>query len=91
MEKKLIDGLIAKKPHENAPDFLIANVSIKVEELKKFLDDNQENGWVNIDIKESKGGKYYADLNDWKPDASMKKEEPKEETKEEINLSQIPF
>lgn len=61
------DGLIFKKPREGAPDFVKGAISIKVDEFKAFLDKHNNNGWVNIDLKKSSGGKLYTQLNDWKP------------------------
>ena len=69
---KFIDGLGIFKPNDNAPDFVIANGSIKVEELKAWLAQQTE-PTVRIDIKVSKGGKYYASVNDFVP-----KEKPQE-------------
>ncbi len=64
---KFIDGLIVKAPHERAPDFVKARLSIKREELIAWLQ-SQEGEWVNADIKESKAGKWYAAVDDWKPE-----------------------
>lgn len=67
-----LDGLIVKKP-EGAPDFVIAKLSIKREELITFLQ-NQEGDWLNADIKESKAGKFYAALDTWKPDGQQQRQ-----------------
>jgi hypothetical protein len=64
-DKIFTDGMIVKKPHANAPDFIIANLSFKVDEFRKFLIDNAKGGWVNADIKIGQSGKYYAELNTW--------------------------
>ena len=34
---EFIDGLFAKAPHPNAPDFIKANISIKREEMLNWL------------------------------------------------------
>lgn len=57
------EGFIFKAPHQNAPDFVKHSVSIKLEEFIPWLQNNAHNGWVNIDIKESKNGKLYSALN----------------------------
>jgi hypothetical protein len=66
-----------KKPHEKAPDYVKANISIKVEDLGKWLREKYKSGeeWVNIDVKESKGGKWYAAVSTFKPKAKDSKEE----------------
>jgi hypothetical protein len=64
-EIEFVNGLSVKAPHENAPSFVKANLSIKVDDLKEWL--NTKSGWVNIDVKESKGGKWYAQVSTFKP------------------------
>lgn len=82
-DKTFAKGMIVKKPSEEAPEWVIANVSIKVEEFIPFLQDHaQGDGWVNLNVKEGKSGKYYAELNQWT------KDEPREEKKP---ADDIPF
>jgi hypothetical protein len=71
---KFIDGLIVKAPHERAPDFVKAKLSIKRQELIAWLED-QDGEWINADVKESRGGKWYVSVDEWKPERE-KKEEP---------------
>ncbi len=75
-EIEFVDGLIVKAPHERAPDFVKASISIKVEDLGKWLRGKYKAGdeWVNIDVKEAKSGKWYAAVSTYKPKA---KEEPR--------------
>jgi len=69
---KFIDGMFAKEPHEKVKSFVPANISIKKEVFQAWL--AQQNGeWVNIDVKISKSGKWYCQLNEYKP-----KEKPEE-------------
>lgn len=66
-DPKFVNGLLIKPPHERAPDFVKAAISIKVEDLMKWLA-AQQTDWVNIDVKVSgKTGKWYAQVNDWQP------------------------
>ena len=55
------------KTKESAPSFVMGSVSIKVDEFITFLKDNVKKGWVNMDLKESKGGKHYFQLDTWEP------------------------
>jgi len=64
---EFVDGLIAKEPNSNAPDFIKCAISIKRKDLGNWLR-KQEGDWINIDVKESKGGKWYAAVNDFKPE-----------------------
>ena len=67
---KFVDGLMVKKPHQNAPDFVKGSLSIKREELITWLQ-AQQGEWINIDLKESKKGSWYAQVNDWQPSGSQ--------------------
>jgi hypothetical protein len=42
-------------------------VSFKVSEMIAFLQQHEREGWVNGDIKVSKGGKFYCALDTWQP------------------------
>jgi len=64
---KFVDGLMVKAPRSGAPDFVKGSISIKRKDLGNWLR-QQEGDWINLDIKESKGGKWYAAVNDWKPE-----------------------
>jgi len=80
-EKQFPQGIIFKTPRENAPEFIKGHLSFKTEEFIQYLQEKNNNGWVNIDIKKSKAGKLYLDLNDWKP----------EQKKDDTNVEQVPF
>tara|TARA_B100000214_G_C23963314_1_gene626428 strand:+ start:205 stop:435 length:231 start_codon:yes stop_codon:yes gene_type:complete len=69
-EIQWVDGLIAKRS-ENAKDFQIVKLSFKVDEFSKFLSDHNKNGWMNVDVKRSKAGKIYAQLDTWEPDTDF--------------------
>jgi hypothetical protein len=70
-EKKKIDGLIVKK-NEKSPEWVLTSVSLEVESFKKWLDENKNGkGWVNLDLKKSKDGRFYLDHNDYKPKESV--------------------
>ncbi len=64
---EFVNGLIVKAPREGAPDFVKASISLKREELIAWLG-SKEGDWINIDVKESKAGKWYASVDNWKAD-----------------------
>ena len=66
-ESKFIDGFFVKPPHENAPDFVKCKISMKREEVIEWLQ-GQDGDWINVDIKRSREGKLYAQVDEWKPD-----------------------
>jgi hypothetical protein len=70
--KIFADGFIVKRK-DSAPEFVVASVSVKVEDFGKFVKEHQDNGWLNMDIKKSQQGKLYAELNTWKPDQKVTK------------------
>lgn len=77
-EIEFVDGLIVKAPNPKAPSFVKASISIKVEDLGKWLRAKYQAGekeWINIDVKEAKSGKWYAAVSTFKPKQQGKKEE----------------
>jgi len=68
----LIEGLYPKPKHANAPEFVIGKLSINLEQFMPFVrqwcKDHPGENWMNIDMKESKGGKGYAVEDTWKPE-----------------------
>ena len=89
---KFIDGLIVKAPHERAPDFVKARLSIKRADLIAWLQ-AQEGEWVNAEVKVSKGGKWYAAVDEWKPEQRGEAPAPRAEKPASAPLpdDDIPF
>lgn len=65
-DKIFADGFIFKR-RENAPEFVIGNISVKVEDAVAFLNANQKNGWVNLNVLNSQAGKPYIELDTFVP------------------------
>lgn len=63
-EKIFADGFSFKRK-DNAPDFVVGRLSVKVEDAVVFLKNNIKNGWCNLDIKQSKSGSFYVELDTW--------------------------
>jgi hypothetical protein len=84
-DKEFVDGLIVKAPSDKAPDFVKCNISIKRKDLGNWLR-GKDDDWINIDVKESKGGKWYAEVSNWKPNA-----EAASAATEIDDLSDLPF
>ena len=79
-------GLFTKPPHQNAPDFVKAKISIKREELIEWLQ-QQSGEWVNLDVKEKKDGSGWSTVvDDWKPNS-----QPAAPKAEEFADGDIPF
>jgi len=96
-EKIFTNGLIFKEPRAKAPPYVKGSLSIKVDEFIVWLGDHKgEKEWINIEIKESKGGKIYCELDTWQPKRRDEEEAPEEEPAadyppEDINPDDIPF
>ena len=74
-EKIFADGFSFKR-NENAPDFVVGRVSIKVEDAVAFMKQNAKNGWVNLDVKQARSGNYYMELDTFEP-KSKSNDQPK--------------
>jgi hypothetical protein len=87
-DKIFANGFIFKR-NDNAPDFVIGNISIKSEDAIAFIQEHTKNGWVNLKINKSQGGKAYIELDTWeakgfapksgyseKPNVSFDNDEP---------------
>jgi len=78
---KFAEGMTFKARHEKAPETVRGSIYFKVEEFKKFLDENKdEKGWVNTKMMKSKDkGTIYFILDTWRPTPTP---ETVQETKE---------
>jgi hypothetical protein len=65
-EIKFVDGLKVER-NPKAPEWVIASLNFKVDQIIPWLQANAVNGYVKADIKLSKKGSMYAAINDWKP------------------------
>ena len=80
-DKRYPNGLYAKAPSENAPDFVKAKLNVKKNDLISWLQSespkpNQKGEeWINLQVLVSKSGNWYCEVDDWqakKPtDAAM--------------------
>lgn len=90
---QFIDGLIVKAPNERAPDYVKAKLSIKRQELIGWLQ-QQSGDWVNADIKVSQSGKWYAAVDDWKPNGQQSQRQAPQQTApagNDFSDDSIPF
>lgn len=93
-EKVFADGFIFKRS-DNAPDWVVGKLSVKVEDAIAFLKSNAKNGWVNLNINSAKSGKYYMEVDTWeKSKAEFTGFTPKEMAignAKQVNNSDLPF
>jgi hypothetical protein len=81
-------GLFYNEPHKNAPDFVMGNVNIKVADFKAYLD-KVKGDTLKLDLKISKDGKGYAEVNTYKPEKKVQ-QTPAEDDFDNID-DDLPF
>lgn len=73
MSKEIVfvDGFFFNERKENQPAFVIGRVSFAKEKFLGWLERQEENerGYVAVQILRSKGGSIYATLDAWKPES----------------------
>lgn len=84
-EKNFVNGLRVSR-HEKAPSYILVSLGIKVDDFIKWLRENQGGEWMNVDVKLSKTGKYYAELNTYR-----KGDNTPNQNEEEIKAEDIGF
>lgn len=73
MEKKIIypAGMSVFMPRDNAPDFVIADISIQPQKFLAFLKENGEylsdKGFFRFNLKRGTDGTYYMALDTYRP------------------------
>ena len=81
-EKVFPEGFIVKR-NERAPEWVLANVSVKMKDFIEWAKKHHKDGWVNLELLMSKKGKPYAVLNTFEPkkrsDAGFKDDKPYDE------------
>lgn len=68
-DAKFPKGMFFKLPHNNAPDFVKGKMLIRREDAIEYLK-SEDSEWISLDLKVSRDGKPYAQVDDWKPDSS---------------------
>jgi hypothetical protein len=83
-ERTFADGFIFKR-RDNAPEFVIGSISVKVDEAITFLKNNEKKGWVNLQVKKGRSGNPYIELDTFEPKGKAEPK-PKEEPEDDGNL-----
>jgi hypothetical protein len=81
MDNKYPAGFRIYQPSANAPTFIKGNVDVDVTEFTAYLNGNHRNGKVRFQLKESREGKLYMQLDTY----VSPKEKNIETIKENIN------
>ena len=87
-EKIFADGFSFKR-RDNAPDFVVGRMSIKVDDAIAFFKKRENKGWVNLNVKQANSSNYYVELDTWTPDNNRTNNESP--VKEEAVTDDLPF
>jgi hypothetical protein len=68
-EKIFADGFSFKR-NENAPDFVVGRLSLKVDEAIAFIKSHEKRGWINLNVKTARSGNHYVELDTYEPKGS---------------------
>jgi len=80
-------GINIRKPSENAPDFIKSNIGIHLGDFIAWAEQYTDvKGWINLDLKLSKEGKQYLELNQYKRNTT-----PTKSAQDEIESEELPF
>lgn len=69
---EFMEGFFAAKPREGKPDWIKATVDVDLDSAIAFLEKKKSDGEqkLQFELRESKGGKFYAAIDHWTPDSS---------------------
>jgi len=67
MEEKIFANGFSFKRNENAPEFVVGRLSMKIDDAIEFMKQNQKNGWINLDVKKARTGNFYIELDTYIP------------------------
>ena len=89
-EKIFADGFSFKR-NENAPDFVVGRVGIKVDDAVAFMKQHAKNGWLNLDVKQARSGNYYMELDTFEPKGGSKPSKPSKSASPAEDDDDSPF
>lgn len=68
-EKIFADGFRFER-RENAPEFVVGRLSMKVDEAIAFMKSYEKGGWINLNILVGRSGNPYVELDTYEPKKS---------------------
>ena len=75
-DKIFVEGMYFEKPNDKAPEFVKGKISVNALRFYNFMEKHKNGGgYVNIDLKKSREGKYYLELNTYQPKKEYKEPE----------------
>ena len=70
--EKIFVGNVQVK--EVSPTFKFLKIGLNLDNLNLLGQHMNENGWVNLNLKKNKEGKYYLEVDTWRPSQQTQKQ-----------------
>ena len=80
-DEKIFANGFSFKRRDNAPEFVVGRLSLKVDDAMAFVKEHMKNGWINFNVNQARSGNYYVELDTY--EAKTEGTTPKKEAKEE--------
>ncbi len=80
-DEKIFANGFSFKRRDNAPEFVVGRLSLKVDDAMAFVKEHMKNGWINFNVNQARSGNYYVELDTY--EAKAEGAAPKKEAKEE--------
>jgi hypothetical protein len=80
-DEKIFANGFSFKRRDNAPEFVVGRLSLKVDDAMAFVKEHMKDGWINFNVNQARSGNYYVELDTY--EAKPEKATPKKEAKEE--------
>lgn len=80
-DEKIFANGFSFKRRDNAPEFVVGRLSLKVDDAMAFVKEHMKNGWINLNVNQARSGNYYVELDTYeaKSEETPSKKEAKEE------------
>ena len=80
-DEKIFANGFSFKRRDNAPEFVVGRLSLKVDDAMAFVKEHMKNGWINLNVNQARSGNYYVELDTYeaKSEETPLKKEAKEE------------
>jgi len=80
-DEKIFANGFSFKRRDNAPEFVVGRLSLKVDDAMAFVKEHMKDGWINFNVNQARSGNYYVELDTY--EAKSEKATPTKEAKEE--------
>ncbi len=80
-DEKIFANGFSFKRRDNAPEFVVGRLSLKVDDAMAFVKEHMKNGWINLNVNQARSGNYYVELDTYeaKSEETPQTKEAKEE------------